>query len=69
MQAQAEDDYVLFAREDARDTEDRMFVVDSGASMHNAEQGDLSSDTMDTLRMSKNPVSDLPRLGAVQINE
>ena len=41
--------------EGARDTEDPMFIVCSGASMHNAEQGDLSSDTKDTLRRSKNP--------------
>ena len=39
--------------EGARDIEDRMFGMDSGASMHNAEQGDLRSDTMDTLRRSK----------------
>ena len=45
--------YVLFSCEGARDTEDRVFIVYSGASMHNAEQGDLSSDTMDTLRRSK----------------
>ena len=37
----AEDNYVLFSCEGARDTEDRMFVMDSGASMHNG----LSSDT------------------------
>ena len=34
----AEDNYVLFSCEGARDTEDRMLVVDSGASKHNAEQ-------------------------------
>ena len=39
----------------AWDTEDRMFIVYWRASMHNAEQGDLSSDTMDTLRRSKTP--------------
>ena len=55
MQVQAEDNYVLFSCEGARDTEDRMFGIDSRASMHNAEQGELSSDTMDTLRRSKNP--------------
>ena len=44
---------VLFRCEGDRDTEARMFIVYSGASMHNAEQGDLSSDTMDTLRGSK----------------
>ena len=30
-------------------------IVNSGASMHNAEQGELSSDTIDTLRRSKTP--------------
>ena len=38
MQAQAEDNYVFLSCEGARDTEDCMFDVDSGASMHNAEQ-------------------------------
>ena len=51
----ADDNYVLFSCGGARDTEDRMFGMDSGASMHNAEQGELSSDTMDTLRRSKTP--------------
>ena len=47
-----------------------MFVMDSGASVHNAEQGDLGSDdTMETLRRSNNSISDLTRPGAVQINE
>ena len=32
-------------------------------------KGELSSDTMDTLRRSKNPTCDLPQPGAVQINE
>ena len=38
--------------------------------MHNAEQRRFfSSDTMDTLRRSKNTTSDLPRSRTVQINE
>ena len=37
--------------------------------MHNAEQGELNSDTMDSLRRSRNTISDLPRPGTVQINE
>ena len=61
--------YVLFSCECARDTEDGTFIVYSAASMHNAEQGDLSSDTMDTLRRFKNPICDLPRPETVQINE
>ena len=40
-----------------------MSIVYSGASMHNAEQGKLSSDTMDTLGRSKNSIRDLPRPG------
>ena len=40
MQAQSRTlNYVLFSCEGARDTEHRMFVMDSGASMHNAERG------------------------------
>ena len=34
-------------------TEERMFVVDSGASMHMLSKKDLSSDDMDTLRRSR----------------
>ena len=33
--------------------------MESGASMHNAEQGELSSDTMDTLTWSKTPYATL----------
>ena len=50
---------VLFACEGARDTEDRMFIVSPGASVRNAEQGELTTHTMDTLR--KNTICDLPR--------
>ena len=38
MKLKTEDNYVLFSCEGARDTEYRVFVMDSGASMHNAEQ-------------------------------
>ena len=56
MQAQSRTlNYALFSCEGARDTEDRTFDMDSGASLHNAEQGELSSDTTDTLRRSKTP--------------
>ena len=34
----AEDNNVLLSCESVRDTEDRMFIVYFGASMHNAEQ-------------------------------
>ena len=37
----------------SRNTEERMFVVDSGASMHMLSKKDLSSDEMDTLRRSR----------------
>ena len=47
--------YVFFSCSGARDIEARMLKVYWGASMHNAEQGELSSDTMDTLRRSKTP--------------
>ena len=56
--------YFLFSCEGARETEHRTFIVYSGASMHNAEQGKLRSDTMDTLRRSKTPICDLQRLGS-----
>ena len=42
---------------------------DSGASMHNAEQGDLSSDTMDTLRRSKTPSATYRDRELCKINE
>ena len=38
----------------SKNTEERMFVVDSGASMHMLSKKDLSSDEMDTLRRSRN---------------
>ena len=62
-------DYVLFSCEGAKDTEDRMFTVSSGASMQNAEQGELSSDTMDTVRRSKTPFATYRDWETVQINE
>ena len=39
----------------SRNTEERMFVVDSGASMHMLSKKDLRSDEMDTLRRSRKP--------------
>ena len=48
---------------------DSMFIVHPGASMHNAEQVDLSWDTMDILRRSETTMCDLPRPGTVRINE
>ena len=50
-------------------TEERMFVVDSGASMHMLSKKDLSSDAMDTLRRSRNPTTVVTANGEVQTNE
>ena len=62
----AEDNYVLFSCEGARDTEDRMFIVDSGASMHNAEQGRLKHRNNGHFEKVQNSINDLPRLGQCQ---
>ena len=47
----------------SKNTEERMFVVDSGASMHM-----LSSDEMDTLRRSRTPTTVVTANGEVQFN-
>ena len=47
----------------SRNTEDRMFVVNSGASKHMLSKRDLSSDVMDTLRRSRNPITVLTATG------
>ena len=39
----------------SQNTEERMFVVDSGASMHMLSKKDFHSDELDTLRKSRNP--------------
>ena len=41
----------------SKNTEERMLVVASGASMHMLSKKDLSSDEMDTLRRSRNPTT------------
>ena len=62
--------YVFYFLVKAPETQKRVCLLCySGASMHNAEQGYFSSDTIDTLRRSKNTICDLPRPGTVQINE
>ena len=53
----------------SRNTEVRMFVVDSGASMHMLRKKDLSSDDMHTLRRSRNPTTVMTANGEVQTNE
>ena len=40
-----------------KNTEEHMFVVDPGASMHMLSKKDLSSDEMDTSRRSRNPTT------------
>ena len=53
----------------SRNTEERMFVVASGASMHMLSKKDLSSDEMDTLRRSRNPTTVMTANGKVLTNE
>ena len=53
----------------SKNTEERMFVVDSGASMHMLSKKDLSSDEMGTLRRSRNPTTVVTANGEVQTNE
>ena len=50
-------------------TEDRIFVVDSGASMQMLSKKYLSSDEMETLRRSRNPTTEMTANGEVQIDE
>ena len=53
----------------SNNTEERMIVVDSGASMQMLSKKDLSSDEMDTLRRSRNPSTVVTANGEVQTNE
>ena len=53
----------------SQNTDKRMFVVDSGASVHMLSKKDLSSDEMDTLRRSRNPTTVVTANGEVQTNE
>ena len=53
----------------SRNTEERMFVIDSGASKHMLSKKDSSSDEMDTLRRSRNPTTAVTANGEVQTNE
>ena len=53
----------------SQNSEERMFVVESGASMHMLSKKDSSSDEMDTLRRSKNPTTAVTANGEVQTNE
>ena len=53
----------------SKNTEECMFVVDSGGSMHMLSKKDLSSDEMDTLRRSRNPTTVVTANGEEQTNE
>ena len=53
----------------SKNTEERMFVVDSGASMHTLSKKDLRSDEMETLRRSRNPTVVLTANGEVETNQ
>ena len=53
----------------SKSTEDRMFVVGSGASVHMLSKKDLSSDELHTLRRSSNPTAVMTANGEVQTNE
>ena len=49
--------------------EERMFVIDSGASMHMLSKSDSSSDELDTLRRSRTPVTVKTANGEVQTTQ
>ena len=53
----------------SKTTEERMFVVDSGASMHMLSKKDSSSDEMDTLRRYRIPTTVATANWEVQTNE
>ena len=53
----------------SKNTEERMFVVDSGASMHMLSKTDLSSEELETLWRSRNPTKVVTANGEVQTNE
>ena len=53
----------------SKNTEARMFVVDSGASIHMLSKTYLRSDEMETLRRSRTPPTVVTANGEVQTNE
>ena len=53
----------------SKNTEERMFEVDSGGSIHMLSKKDSSSDDMDTLRTSRTPTTVVTANGEVQTNE
>ena len=50
-------------------SEEREFVVDSGASMHMVSKRDLNSAELETMRISKNPTTVMTAHGEVQTRE
>ena len=50
-------------------SEERRFVVDSGASMHKVSKRDLNSAELDTMRISKNPTTVMTANGEVLTRE
>ena len=68
--------YILFATNEwvvpAASTiksEERKFLVDSGASMHVVSKRDLNSAELETMRISKNPTTVMTANGEVQTRE
>ena len=53
----------------SKSPEERIFVVETGASMHMLSKRDLSSDELDTLRRSRTPTTVVTANGEVQNNE
>ena len=52
-----------------KEREERVFVVDSGASMHMVSKRDLNSAELETARISKNPTTVMTANGEVQTRE
>ena len=53
----------------ARESEEREFVVDSGASMHVVSETDLNSAELETMRTSRNPTTVMTANGEVRTNK
>ena len=52
-----------------KEPEERIFVVDSGASMHMVSTKDLSSAELETMRTSRSPMMVMTANGEVQTKE
>ena len=53
----------------ARESEERDFVVDSGASMHMVSEKDLNSAQLETMRTSRSPTTVMTANGEVRTNK